>query len=43
MKTVHTEHCCIIHGCKYGDNNCPVELGNIKQTFLCEECDPTEN
>ncbi len=19
---VHTSHCCIIHGCKYGNNDC---------------------
>ena len=23
-KDVHTEHCCEIHGCKYGHDNCPV-------------------
>src|SRR5690606_7197561 len=24
---VHEKHCCSKHGCKYGDNNCCVELG----------------
>lgn len=38
-KCVHTEHCCILHGCKYGDENCPVELGYKKQSYLCESCD----
>jgi hypothetical protein len=35
---VHQTHCCIIHGCKYGSDNCPVELGKIKQKYPCEEC-----
>lgn len=28
---VHTEHCCLKHGCKYRDENCPVALGLKKQ------------
>ena len=28
-----------MHGCKYGDKNCPVELGNKRQSYLCESCD----
>jgi len=36
---VHRTHCCILHGCKYGDENCPVILGNVEQGYLCEECD----
>ncbi len=37
-KCVHTEHCCILHGCKYNDDDCPVE-NNIKpQSCLCESC-----
>jgi len=31
-------HCCIIHGCKYGHEDCPVYLGKIKQVYLCEYC-----
>ena len=31
-------HCCILHGCKYGDDDCPVCLGIIKQKFLCDLC-----
>lgn len=38
MKDVHTEHCCARHGCKYGDEDCPVELGLKKQSYLCEWC-----
>lgn len=39
LKTdVHTEHCCIIHGCKYGDENCSVETKFRKQSFPCEAC-----
>ena len=36
---VHQTHCCIEHGCKYGNSNCPVELGLVQQTYLCEDCD----
>lgn len=38
-KDVHTEHCCIIHGCKYDNNECPVENKVKKQSFPCEMCD----
>lgn len=37
-KDVHTEHCCSIHGCKYDDDDCPVETGKKKQSFPCEMC-----
>lgn len=36
---VHTEHCCILHGCKYGYEHCPVVLGLQRQSFSCEECE----
>ena len=36
---VHTEHCCVLHGCKYGDENCTVANGEKGQTFLCESCE----
>jgi len=37
---VHETHCCILHGCKYGNHdNCPVCQGLIKQEYLCEDCD----
>jgi len=38
MKNVHTEHCCVNHGCKYGDIDCPVWLALQPQSFPCEEC-----
>lgn len=34
----HASHCCIIHGCKYMEKDCPVVLGKVKQDFLCESC-----
>ena len=38
-KDVHTEHCCIIHGCKYlDDEGCPVVTGKKKQSYQCEYC-----
>lgn len=38
-KCVHTEHCCVIHGCKYGSINCPVEHREKLQSYPCESCD----
>jgi hypothetical protein len=35
---VHASHCCFIHGCKYGDDDCPVEKGEVKQEYICESC-----
>lgn len=31
QKDVHTERCCLRHGCKYGDPNCTVENGTKPQ------------
>ena len=31
-------HCCILHGCKYGMDDCPVALGVVKQKYLCYNC-----
>ena len=36
---VHIEHCCVRHGCKYGDDACPVVFGPEVQEFPCESCD----
>lgn len=44
---VHTEHCCVQHGCKYGFlgtmhaglKRCTVMTGEKKQTHPCEFCD----
>ena len=35
---VHASHCCKWHGCKYGDPDCPVVSGEVKQEYLCEDC-----
>ena len=35
---VHERHCCIFHGCKYGDEDCPVALAGTKQDNVCELC-----
>lgn len=37
-KDVHTEHCCIYHGCKYGDYDCVVWRGYKPQSYPCETC-----
>lgn len=39
QKDVHTEHCCLGHGCKYRDPNCTVENGTKPQSWDCEQCD----
>jgi hypothetical protein len=38
VSTVHTSHCCLEHGCKYDDPNCPVAKGEQKQEGPCETC-----
>lgn len=38
-RDVHTEHCCDIHGCKYGDPKCTVVSGEKAQSYLCEACE----
>jgi hypothetical protein len=35
---VHAAHCCVLHGCKYGDEKCPVVNKKIKQNYTCEMC-----
>ena len=37
--SVHSRHCCILHGCKYGDEDCPVLTKKEKQEITCEDCD----
>jgi hypothetical protein len=39
-RDVHTEHCCIHHGCKYvaPQPPCTVISGEKKQSFPCEFC-----
>jgi len=40
---VHRTHCCERHGCKYGDDDCPVELKQITQDYPCEWCVDVED
>lgn len=35
---VHQTHCCVMHGCKYGNSDCPVVTGEIIQEYPCEDC-----
>lgn len=35
---VHITHCCAVHGCKYGDEDCPVVNLRVKQAYPCEDC-----
>ena len=35
---VHAAHCCKWHGCKYGDDDCPVVFGEVEQEWPCEYC-----
>jgi hypothetical protein len=36
---VHRTHCCSRHGCKYGEDNCPVVTGEVIQEYPCEYCE----
>lgn len=40
---VHTGHCCVKHGCKYSDPQCPVENKKLLQEYPCEWCKEEEN
>lgn len=35
---VHVTHCCGVHGCKYGHEDCPVETHKFPQAYKCESC-----
>lgn len=36
---VHIAHCCLLHGCKYGESDyCPVAGGIVEQDYECEQC-----
>ncbi len=39
MRDVHTEHCCVFHGCKYSHNDCSVEHKTKNQSYMCEDCE----
>lgn len=34
----HIDHCCPLHGCKYGDTSCPVAAGRVEPDHPCEQC-----
>lgn len=34
----HVKNCCAWHGCKFGDENCPVVKGMIGQSTSCNKC-----
>jgi hypothetical protein len=34
----HKGHCCVKHGCKYGNKDCPVVARRVIQDYTCEEC-----
>jgi len=38
-KDVHTRHCCSVHGCKYGDEECTVATLQKPQSYPCEMCE----
>lgn len=35
---VHKSHCCTEHGCKYGEEDCPVVNKYVKQDGMCFDC-----
>jgi hypothetical protein len=42
MKKLHSacqSHCCVLHGCKYGYEDCPVVTKKVKQDHRCESCE----
>lgn len=42
MIDVHTEHCCLLHGCKYRNDDCTVITEKAPQSFVCEACQSEE-
>jgi len=43
VKDVHTQHCCVLHGCKYGNGDlCTVEAKQAPQAFPCERCQDSQ-
>lgn len=39
LRDAHTEHCCRVHGCKYGNVSCTVESGEKPASFRQECCE----
>lgn len=42
FESVHDSHCCPEHGCKYGDDDCPVVLGKERGIY-CDSCEYDEH
>jgi hypothetical protein len=38
LAQVHIAHCCGVHGCKYGNDECGVAAGTLEQKHPCEFC-----
>jgi uncharacterized Zn-finger protein len=39
QKDIHTEHCCVLHGCHWGQEfYCTVVKGQKPQSFVCGYC-----
>lgn len=36
---VHESHCCVLHGCKFSNDDCPVEARQTTQDTICEDCE----
>lgn len=34
----HVNNCCKVHGCKYGDKDCPVTSGAFEAEAPCADC-----
>lgn len=32
---LHKENCCILHGCKYRNFDCPISLGILPSNYPC--------
>ena len=38
----HITHCCVMHGCKYREDDCPVVNEIVEQEYVCETCSDYE-
>lgn len=39
----HQNNCCVKHGCRYGDFDCPVYYGDVKKIGICYGCEKLSN
>jgi len=35
---LHRQQCCREHGCKFGNDDCPVVVGILMQNQKCDKC-----